>query len=1102
MAFSDFIALADSYKVFLCEINIGDEIHDKTWVQHGVQTNCWYITYPPTDDDEYIEEGAVNGVEEDGEPYDEYYSLADLNANAGSFFYDLFNQILYVHTTGSDDPGGNDAGTPPVYDYCIIAYVWQYFTNAQYKDDEIVHKRQCEKLLDGNLDLWDNANELKYWGESIAGGTTTINKDTDDYADEDESAFSCRIDVDATPNYGYIYQDIYLKPKAGCKLKFWYMTTAGDTARLRVRDSAGNVYLQSDGSWAAAQNITLPESTTWTEYEIEFNAHEDYTYYRVELWAYSASGSVWYDMASLIMYEEDNYYRPLLDTQSMPDIVQSVGDYYSESIQMQFGKIYLFNSGWLYQMLQEYIWHNKEFRLLLGRKGTDYEDYEIVFIGNTRQPIAADTKIEIGCTDRKKVTFKSIPLNDFNQADYPGGVLGGRVYHIEDGAHGKVVPLLWGEKENITCVKLADAIGCRFHITVGGGNEYDYQDLSGVTDYVVQADDCLEYWQYWENEKSYIFVDLWNSNDAEWLSATAAVDQNGIIPEGDTSAYSEGMWYHRRIDLPASWVGDTIELYCLCVWENPATAEYKTGMITDINITDGGSPAAVTKAIWNKGTDDGTDPTVVQDQTTTNCHVEAVLDVDHFKFADHLVEDILKCYQEGEQWGTELTEDTTTWANDWYSLDEWGEFIAFGITDGQSLITCNAQGRLCDIIDGTYSTNVADFLYDLLVNFNGVSDLDIHMASFIDLKNSRTQDHCIYVNSATASYDIVRKYQTSALFHLIPRLDGKFGAYRYTTGTDATTPRINDDDIGKDSFSLVYQTKSIYQNVRVKYDRNPSTGIHKSVLITADDADYKYDETDTLPIFTTLKEEADAQNLCDFYLDLFKNPQRKVTAEIPAVGFNMRPAEKIIMTKSRLGDDGNTIYVLNEEAQRVLQLEKSLKNKKVKITSLEDLQSAGETYCETCVDCEACVLAEGSCLNCYTCQKCDTGQCDSCQVCYYCENCDTGECCSCQLCDTCQTCYTCEALECSACVACELCVLCQKCDVCQESQCGSCQVCNTCQSCNKCQLCDSGQCVSCENCDTCQSCFSGECASCQNCDVCQDCVACEVCYHVCEIFEA
>ena len=269
----------------------------------------------------------------------------------------------------------------------------------------------------------------------------------------------------------------------------------------------------------------------------------------------------------------------------------------------------------------------------------------------------------------------------------------------------------------------------------------------------------------------------------------------------------------------------------------------------------------------------------------------------------------------------------------------------------------------------------------------------------------------------------------------------------------------------------------------MRYNRNPGDSSYESIIRTNDDVERKYGIDETFLLTSTLRVKAEAENIGDFYSDLLKDPMRKVEDNLPVKLFGKRPAEKIILNKDREDRDGTNIAVLSEAPYRVLRLEKNFSTGRVGIEAWEDLQSAGETYCEVCYDCQTCYSAEeGSCTTCFTCQQCDTGQCDSCQTCYYCQKCDTGQCSSCETCDNCQSCNTCEAVECGSCVNC------QTCDTCQSSECDSCQKCDNCQ---KCFTCQKDECDSCQVCVACQKCDTGQCTSCEVCNTCEDCYTSE-----------
>ena len=121
MAFSDNLGKASIDWVYLLEIEIGHRIDGDAWTQHGVSTNCWWISHA---------EGKPSRVEENGAEYTERASLALCNTNPSSWYWDAANNYLYVHTSGSDDPGGGS--------YIILSYFWERICNKQPENNEII----------------------------------------------------------------------------------------------------------------------------------------------------------------------------------------------------------------------------------------------------------------------------------------------------------------------------------------------------------------------------------------------------------------------------------------------------------------------------------------------------------------------------------------------------------------------------------------------------------------------------------------------------------------------------------------------------------------------------------------------------------------------------------------------------------------------------------------------------------------------------------------------------------------------------------------------------------------------------------------------------
>ena len=117
MTLADFAKLDNIKKTAIVEIHPARQLNEEIWTQHGVSTDAWYLSFT---------DGEVDKVELDGSELDEEFSIADCHGNADSFYYDDLNEILYIHTTDSDDPATVVSDEPK---YCIVAYFWVVVSN-------------------------------------------------------------------------------------------------------------------------------------------------------------------------------------------------------------------------------------------------------------------------------------------------------------------------------------------------------------------------------------------------------------------------------------------------------------------------------------------------------------------------------------------------------------------------------------------------------------------------------------------------------------------------------------------------------------------------------------------------------------------------------------------------------------------------------------------------------------------------------------------------------------------------------------------------------------------------------------------------------------
>jgi hypothetical protein len=142
-----------------------------------------------------------------------------------------------------------------------------------------------------------------------------------------------------------------------------------------------------------------------------------------------------------------------------------------------------------------------------------------------------------------------------------------------------------------------DFIIARYNMT-NSANSYKYEDLTSVTNYVIQAGDYLEYDVWWNGVDDQFGFD-YTCTDATTLRGAGYTDQNGqnAHPNTDISAFALGQWYHRKINI-AGHATKTIQNYDI-VCEHDGNTRI-IGHIDNILITDGAGTTR--KTIYTGGT--------------------------------------------------------------------------------------------------------------------------------------------------------------------------------------------------------------------------------------------------------------------------------------------------------------------------------------------------------------------------------------------------------------------------------------------------------------------------------------------------------------------
>jgi len=154
ISFADLLLLPEAERLVICEHKPAIEVEPRTWAA-GAGANSYYTS---------MTDGEIIEVQENGAAYDEVFTAAECDADDSTFFMDIVNQRLYLHTSTGVIPSHQMSG---VYDFCILAYFIIGFADRVDADGRNpVFEPEIERLLDGGFEDWTSETVPAKWTEA------------------------------------------------------------------------------------------------------------------------------------------------------------------------------------------------------------------------------------------------------------------------------------------------------------------------------------------------------------------------------------------------------------------------------------------------------------------------------------------------------------------------------------------------------------------------------------------------------------------------------------------------------------------------------------------------------------------------------------------------------------------------------------------------------------------------------------------------------------------------------------------------------------------------------------------------------------------------
>lgn len=173
-AFEDFIAKPESKKVYLAEVYPAQNLID--WDLTSGMTYTYEIPIVNLPQVSFLPQ--FEELTENGTALTEKTSIAEVEANAGSWFFDQSAKKVYIHTTGGDDPDGRTDG---IYNYTILAFFHLYFgSEPKIFDNNYYYPR----IAEGGLSDLSVSSRTIYFGTQTTGNGSLNLQNEDKFFDQ------------------------------------------------------------------------------------------------------------------------------------------------------------------------------------------------------------------------------------------------------------------------------------------------------------------------------------------------------------------------------------------------------------------------------------------------------------------------------------------------------------------------------------------------------------------------------------------------------------------------------------------------------------------------------------------------------------------------------------------------------------------------------------------------------------------------------------------------------------------------------------------------------------------------------------------------------
>lgn len=239
-----------------------------------------------------------------------------------------------------------------------------------------------------------------------------------------------------------------------------------------------------------------------------------------------------------------------------------------------------------------------------------------------------------------------------------------------------------------------------------------------------------------------------------------------------------------------------------------------------------------------------------------------------------------------------------------------------------------------DFSGATYQQSVqlqrpADILRDVLTRFLGLTDDDLNMADFVQLRNAITTAMGLYLWKEVDSQEIIRRIEQSAQAYTYQTDGSKLGIRAALTAAPSDIKYIPASHVL--DFRMGLSRDDVYSRVEVYYSEDSSTDTWSMVAVDNLAAERLHGTKNTLPpIYTILTTSSDAQALATAVAGLLMKPTVDFT--VTRCLFTIKAGDLVYFNRDRYYGAGGTA---SNKLLRVLAVKKQQAAGRTSITAEE-----------------------------------------------------------------------------------------------------------------------------------------------------------------------